>query len=66
MFAGKDFFDRGEDLGCTAQQMFADRDDPRVVRGMVEDGEPELPVEGRLVPSKTRSLRGWVITAKSP
>ena len=61
MFAGKDFFDRGEDLGCTSQQMFADREDPRVVRGMVEGGEPELPVEARSVGWDPRGCAGEVV-----
>ena len=43
------FFDQGEDVGGAAQQMFADREDPAVLRGMAEGGEPELPVEARLV-----------------
>ena len=60
------FFGHGEDCGCAAQHRFADREERGVMRGMAEGSEPELPVEGRSLPSKTRSLRGWVITAKSP
>ena len=60
------FFGHGEDCGCAAQRRFADREERGVMRGMAEGSEPELPVEARWVPSETRSLRGWDMTAKRP
>lgn len=60
------FFGHGEDCGCAAQHRFADREERGVMRGMAEGSEPELPVEGRSLPSETRSLRGWDMTARSP
>ena len=55
------FFGHGEDCGCAAQHRFADREERGVMRGMAEDGEPELPVEGRLVGWDPRGRAGVVV-----